>query len=147
MGDELALLNDYSYLNRPDHALDSRWLHRPMMDWAAAAERDVAETPSARVFRGIRHILARRRVTPALHGAVPTEVLATGIPGIFAFARRAPAGTVLCLFNFTESWQNLAVGFAQAQGVTRMHDVLSDQPVQAHAGSIVLPPHARVWLT
>src|SRR5690606_2153102 len=34
MGDEIALLNDWSYLRMPEHAHDSRWLHRPRMDWA-----------------------------------------------------------------------------------------------------------------
>jgi hypothetical protein len=29
MGDEIALLNDYSYVSNPDHAHDSRWIHRP----------------------------------------------------------------------------------------------------------------------
>ena len=41
MGDELAALNDYGYLDNPDHAHDSRWIHRPRMDWDAAAARDI----------------------------------------------------------------------------------------------------------
>jgi amylosucrase len=35
MGDELALLNDRSYQDLPEHAHDSRWMHRPRMDWDA----------------------------------------------------------------------------------------------------------------
>jgi amylosucrase len=31
MGDELAMEND-SYLQRPQHAMDSRWLQRPVFD-------------------------------------------------------------------------------------------------------------------
>ncbi|HEX9859423.1 MAG TPA: alpha-amylase family protein [Paracoccaceae bacterium] len=147
MGDELALLNDYSYLDQPDHAHDSRWLHRPRMDWAAAATRDSADTPAGRVFRGIRHILARRRATPALHAAHPTEVLDCGLPGVFALARRAPTGTVLCLFNFADDWRHLPAEFARAQGVQALHDALSDQPIATHHGQIALPPQARIWLT
>ena len=37
MGDEIGMLNDRSYLDDPDHAADNRWLHRPKMDWTAAA--------------------------------------------------------------------------------------------------------------
>ena len=33
MGDEIAVLNDYSYLEDPDLRHDSRWVHRPRMDW------------------------------------------------------------------------------------------------------------------
>ena len=35
MGDEIAMCNDWSFLDRPDHADDSRWVHRPSMDWHA----------------------------------------------------------------------------------------------------------------
>ncbi|MBT9247175.1 alpha-amylase [Gemmobacter fulvus] len=146
MGDELAMLNDHSYLDLPDHAHDSRWLHRPRMDWAAAATRHSADTHAARCFRGVQHILRRRAATPALHGATPTEVLEAPLPGILAVARRAPTGVVLCLFNVTERWQNLPVAWLRDQGVTRFHDALSDAPVTDHDGQIVLPPHARVWL-
>jgi len=147
MGDELAMLNDYSYLSDPGHAHDSRWLHRPRMDWALTENRDHNDTPAARVFRGVRHILARRRATPALHAASPTEVVDCGLPGVFAVARRAPTGTVLCLFNFSDQWRNLPSSFARAQGAALLHDALSDQPVLAHEGGIALPPQARVWLT
>jgi amylosucrase len=147
MGDELAMLNDWSFRDQPDHAHDSRWVHRPRMDWAAAATRHSADTPAARVFRGLRHILARRRAVAALHGAVPTEVLAAPVPGLLAVARRAPTGTVLCLFSFSPDWQHLPADWAMAQGARDMVDLLSEGRVDTHAGQIALPPYARVWLT
>ena len=39
MGDELALRNDSGWARDPAHAHDNRWMHRPRMDWAAAARR------------------------------------------------------------------------------------------------------------
>ncbi len=147
MGDELAMLNDYGYLDRPDHAHDSRWIHRPMMNWALAANRATANTPSGRVFRGIRHILARRRATPALHAASPTRILDAGHQGVFAVARLAPAGTVLCLCNVTEHWVDLREDWARANGAAAMHDALSDTAVATPGGVLSLPPYARVWLT
>ena len=33
MGEELGILNDYSYLSNPDQLEDSRWVHRVAMDW------------------------------------------------------------------------------------------------------------------
>ncbi len=144
MGDELALLNDYSYKDDPAHAHDSRWVHRPRMDWAAPR---MGDKPSARVYQGIRHILARRSATDALHAGNATHIVRHDIPGLFAFTRVAPIGPVLCLFNFTEGWINLPETFVRAQGVTLMHDALSDYAVDVHAGAVVLPPYARVWLT
>ncbi len=147
MGDELALPNDHGYLNDPDHAHDSRWIHRPRMDWTRAEARHSGDTPSARVFWGTKQILARRAATPALHAAVPIRVVPSGNDAVLAFQRLAPTGTLLGLFNFTERWQHIGEGAARALGVTAMHDALSDQPVETHGGQIVLPPYARVWLT
>jgi amylosucrase len=147
MGDELALLNDYGYLDDPDHAHDSRWVHRPRMDWAIAEGRHSGDTPSARAFWGTRQILARRAATPALHAAVPVRVVASGNDAVFAFQRLAPTGTLLGLFNFTEAWQEIPESTARALGVREMHDALSDHRVETHRGQIVLPPYARIWLT
>ncbi|MBK6466221.1 MAG: hypothetical protein IPF96_04555 [Rhodobacter sp.] len=147
MGDELALLNDRSYVGDLAHAHDSRWIHRPMMDWDRAATRHSGSDAAAVVFRGTRAILARRRAVPGLHGGVPTQILRAEAAGVFGFRRDAPTGAILCLFNFTEGWQHLPEGWLRAEGASRMHDLLSDQPVQLHAGDLALPPYARVWLT
>ena len=147
MGDELALLNDYSYRDVPEHAHDSRWLHRPRMDWALADARHEGDAPAARVWLGVRHILARRRAVPALHGGVPTRIVACDAPQVFAFRREAPTGVVLGVFNFSESWVHLPESWVRGQGVTVMHDALSDAPVDVHHGNVALPPYARAWLT
>jgi amylosucrase len=147
MGDELALLNDDGYLNIPEHAHDSRWIHRPLMDWALARTRHQADTPAGRIFRGTREILARRRATVALHSQVPNRVTGTGNDAVFAFQRPAPTGTLLCLFNFTEAWQHIPEHWARTMGTKAMHDALSDTPVATHAGQIALAPYARLWLT
>ncbi len=105
MGDELAMLNDHSFRNQPDHAHDSRWIHRPRMDWALAEARQEDPGPAGQVFRGTRHILARRRATPGLHAGHPCQILHPEAPGVFAFRRAAPTGAILCLFNFSEGWR------------------------------------------
>jgi amylosucrase len=102
--------------------------------------------PAGQVFRGVRHILARRRAVAGLHAAYPCQILRPEPPGLFAFRRAAPTGAILCLFNVTESWQHLPETWARGEGATRMHDLLSDEPVGLHHGNIALPPYARVWL-
>ena len=144
MGDEVAVLNDYSYRDVPEHAHDSRWVHRPRMDWAAARTGD---KPSARVYQGVRHILARRAATDALHAGCATRIIRHGVPGLFAFARLAPTGAVVCLFNFTEGWVNVPEGLVRGAGAGLMQDALSGNAVDLHAGAVVLPPYGRVWLT
>ena len=147
MGDELAMLNDHGYLAVPGHACDSRWIHRPMMDWHAAQYRHSDDTALGLVFRGVREILARRRATPALHAAHPLRIVDTGLPGLFGYVRQSPVGALLGLYNMTERWLNLSEAQARGFGVTHLHDALSDSEVTPHLGQIALPPYARVWLT
>jgi amylosucrase len=146
MGDEVALMNDYGYRDVPAHAHDSRWVHRPRMDWAAIRERG-DHSPAARVYQGVRHILARRRATDALHAGHATRIIRHDVPGLFGFARLAPTGAVVCLFNFTEGWINVPEGLVRSAGASGMIDELSGNAVQLHAGSVVLPPYGRVWLS
>ena len=148
MGDEIALLNDYGYLDDAEHAHDSRWIHRPRMDWQRAAEAMSAgdETAAARVWRGVRRILERRRAMPEFHAANPTLIVETGQDNLFAFVRKAPTNAVVCIYNFKEFWAALDAGWATAQGATQFHDGLSDKPVGLHDGRILLPPYARLWL-
>lgn len=148
MGDEVALLNDYGYHDYSPHAHDSRWLHRPLMSWdrAALAQAEPMSLPG-RVYHGLRHILARRAATPAFHGGLPVEVLDTGNPALFAFARHAPEGSVVCLFNFTEHWTELPVWWVEDHGARQIYDQLSDAPVEVHNGHIPLPPYARAWVS
>lgn len=147
MGDELALTNDYGYLQNPHHAHDSRWIHRPRMDWTAAEGRETGDAPSARVFRGVRHVLARRRATAELHAANPVRVVGSGNDAVLAVQRVAPTGVLVGLFNFTEQWQHLPEGWVRDLGASRMWDELSEAEVGLHGGQVVLPPYARVWLT
>lgn len=148
MGDELAMGNDHGYLDVPEHAHDSRWINRPAMDWdrAARAAAD-PDSPEGRVLHGTRAILAARRGCDRLHGGHPTEILDSGNPAILAFARRAPQGTILCLFNFTENWQQVSGDWMRFQGVTDMRDILSDATVTLHDDMLVLPPYGRVWMS
>ncbi|MDO5631666.1 MAG: alpha-amylase family glycosyl hydrolase [Paracoccus sp. (in: a-proteobacteria)] len=148
MGDEIGLLNDHSYQDRPAHAHDSRWIHRPMMDWDRVAHAEAhPDSPEGQILHGTRAIMARRAATPGLHGGIATDVLDAGNPAIFAFARRSPTGTILCLFNFTENWQQVPGHWLRYHGVQDMRDLLSDAVVTLHGGNLALPPYGRVWMT
>ena len=146
MGDEVALTNDYGYLDVPEHATDSRWIHRPRMDWDRVAQAADPVSLPGQVLAGTRAILHARAKLPALHGAVPTRILHPESAQIFAFARLAPTGTVLCLFNFSEAVQTIPESWLRQHGATQMHDLLSGHDVRLHDGRLVLLPYGRVWL-
>ena len=147
MGDELGLLNDHSYEADPRLIHDSRWMHRPLMDWTRAEQRHVPASIEARIFNGIRHIVERRRATPHLHGQNPTEILSSSCDGVFAFARRSPLGQLVCAYNFSEAWQSLDGSELEAMGVTQWFDLLGNSKVRLADGKLPFPPQGRVWLT
>jgi hypothetical protein len=54
LGDEIGTLNDYSYRDDPAKAADSRWVHRPSMDWGKAAQRHEPHSLEGRIYQGLR---------------------------------------------------------------------------------------------
>ncbi len=88
MGDELGQLNDVNYASDPAHADDNRWMHRPMMDWSAAARRGAAGTLEQRVFSSFARLGAARASLPELRAGGTVDILRQGDDRLFAFARR-----------------------------------------------------------
>ena len=146
MGDELGLPNDWSFLDDETRAHDSRWIHRPRMDWNRATRRHQQGTVEGRVFTGVSHVLHRRKATSHLNGKVPIEVLPSPAQGVFVHRRPAPVGTLVAMHNFTDEWRHVPRETAQAMGATRFHDALSETDVATPDGVVALPPRARLWL-
>lgn len=126
--DEVAALNDYGYRDVPEHAGDSRWVHRPRHDWDRIAQ-DLAapEHPAHRVFHGLKHLAALRRSLPALDG-MDTEILALADPGVLGYRRQGGGRNLVVLANFTETPR--AVGDAKLStilGRGPWHDALSGE--------------------
>jgi amylosucrase len=147
MGDEIALPNDYGYHDVPEHRHDSRWLHRPRMDWARAAAAQAGEGAAGRVLAGTRAILAARARVAAFHGGVPVEVLDPGPAGIFGFVRRAPTGAVVCLMNFTDHWQAISAAWLHQAGARGFRDELTLRRVETGDGAVHVGPYGRLWLS
>ncbi len=148
MGDEIALLNDHSYLDDASKAHDSRWVHRPEMDWELVSEIEANPkgSPQAHVFAGVRHIVSRRKETPEIHAGHPVRILRAPHRSVLAFSREAPTGPLVCLFNFADEAADVPAEWLLKQGVVEFHDALADQPTWVSNGDVTLPPYGRVWL-
>ncbi len=145
MGDELGLLNDYGFAEHPDTRDDNRWLHRPYMDWERAEKRSQGGTLEARLFSGVKQLIAVRRNTPQLHAGYQTEVLDVH-PHLLVYVRPHPLGTLLAVYNFSEQTQVLALSALGAYAFTEASDRLSGETLSARDGLLELPPYARLWL-
>ena len=145
MGDEIGLRNDYHYLDDSDHATDNRWLHRPYMDWDAAAKRFLVGSVENRLFEGLLKILRARKRTPQLHASYPTEVLDVH-PHLLVTLRRHPLGPTLAAYNFTEHHQGLPTGVLHEHGLSQPFDQLDQRFVDASGPDVFLAPYQRLWL-
>jgi amylosucrase len=146
MGDELALRNDLSYLDDPALADDNRWMHRPVMDWAAAARRTDPSTLEGRVFAGLRSLVDVRTRTAALRGGGESQILGVDNGAVVAWQRRHPrSGHFVGLANFAETPQSLDAAALGAYGWLETI-ASSDGPLEVHDGRAHLPGLGFVWL-
>jgi amylosucrase len=146
MGDELAMRNDDSYLDDPALAGDNRWMHRPHMDWAAAARRHDPATLEGQMFGWMRNLGAARKDLLALRTGGSCDVLGVDNGAVFAWRRRHPrSGNFVGLANFAEQPQS--VGTAAFGQFGWLETALSsDGPLEVHAGRALLPGLGFVWL-
>ncbi len=135
LGDEIAMLNDYSYQEDPAKADDSRWVHRPPFDWQDAQKRHDPDTPQGRIFQTLTHLIHIRKQTPLLANG-HTRFFDPGSVHVLAYTRH---GRLLVLANFSE----------QEQSVPR-RTLRSHWPIPARAQDLVtgetLPIGERVTL-
>ncbi len=132
MGDELGQTNDYSFRQRPDRAMDSRWLQRPMLDEQRFAERHDSSTQSGRVYAALRSLVAARQRLPALAAGEPRSLLPSA-PQVLAL-QRGPA--FLALYNFSGKPQQFTLEGQWTDAIKR----------GALSGEITLAPWAMHWL-
>ena len=147
MGDELGLLNDYGYVDEPAHRDDSRWLHRPKMDWDSAENRHNPNTVAGRIFKPLQHLLTLRKSLSLLHANATINPVWTKNEAVFGLLRQSPRGEMLVLANFSPrmqvvpSWRTTEVGF---EGV--LFDHITQTTIDS-AFDIPLGPYQMQWLS
>jgi amylosucrase len=145
LGDETAMLNDYSYGNDPAKAGDSRWVHRPFADWQRMERRHDAQTVEGRVYQGLRRLIHLRQEHGALAGH-DTAVLDTGNAHVFGYVRQHGGQRVLALASFSEHPQVVAASLLRIHGLGYVfQDLVSGQAI-ALDGDVHLDPYQFVWL-
>ena len=144
MGDELALRNDYTFADDPEHADDNRWAHRPQMPWDVAERRREPGTIEHRVFSALTHAVRVRSGLVSMHAAVESEPLDPVNATVFAAARRHPAQTLVGLYNLSEHDQWWPRGAVPLEG--QLVDALSGEPPRGSPEMLLLTPYQAYWL-
>lgn len=143
LGDEIATLNDYSYLRDSARSVDSRWAHRPRFDWERAARRFDPATVEGRVFQNLSRLIQIRKQWPAFANG-QTHFFDTGNPAVLGYVRH---GQVLVLANFSEFEQRVVREALAAHWPIPEAPVdrVAEQP-QPISDALTLAPYQFVWL-
>ncbi len=146
LGDESAMLNDYSFAHHPEYASDSRWVHRPVRDWSQERQAlNDPNSPAARIYAGIQYRLQLRRSLPVLSQG-QTEFLNISNDHVFAYIRHQDSQRLLLLCNFTERSQSVSLKELKVQGFSdQAQDLLTSQTLQL-SEDLYLAPYQTYWL-
>jgi amylosucrase len=144
LGDEVAQLNDYGYLDDPDHATDSRWVNRPPYPAERYATRANPSTVAGAVFTRLRRLIEVRASASEFDGGhlVPFDAKN---PKILAYQRYGAHGTRVVVFaNFGDEVQRIEAATLSGLG-PYADDIVKSVPVVLTAG-LQLAPHEFIWL-
>jgi amylosucrase len=144
LGEEWGLLNDYSYLEDEDKATDSRWVHRPRMDWALLTEVK-KKSVRTRIFTSMQALFAQRKSISALNGN-QMRLLPVDNPHVLAYLRWHDATTLTVLSNFSEHPQTVDVRHLRIEGLAHfLKDRLTGKTISTH-DELTLEPYELLWL-
>lgn len=143
LGDEVGTLNDMNYVEDPDKAGDSRWVHRPRRDATRYAQRSDPGTPAAAVFAGMKRLIGLRQELSSLAGGHLVG-FRSGNPHVLGYMRGEGAQRLLVLANFSELEQFVA-SIVFSAGPQRSRDHVSGAEFALRQG-LSLRPYQFVWL-
>lgn len=109
-GDEIATLNNYQFEKDPEKSSDSRWIHRPTIDWEKSELRHHAGAVEYRIFTGLKKMIAIRKETDAFADFNNRELVDMSNTALFSFVRYNyvnPTDKVLVIANLSGQPQRL----------------------------------------
>ncbi|GAA4450715.1 amylosucrase [Novipirellula rosea] len=150
LGEEWGMLNDYDFVKDPAKAGDTRWVHRPRMQWEFLHElNDTIASGSGsirkRIFRSLQKLIATRKALPALAGQ-QMELVATGNVHLLSFIRINESYRLIVIANFTDQPQSVDGNRLRTVGLGRFFkDALTDREFGT-SEDIVLDAYETLWL-
>lgn len=151
-GDAIGMLNDQSYLANESKKLDSRWVHRAVMDWGDAERRNVAGTVQNQIFCELKKIIAKRKEITAFADHNNRELLEVDNPYLFVFSRfdlvdRNARILVICNFDTVPQCFNIEAlrtrGFLLHEQVK---DLFSGEAIDLGNSNMKVPALSFYWL-
>ncbi len=150
-GDEIGTLNDDSYRNDPFKKGDTRWVHRPSIDWEKADNRNVVGTVEYEIFNALKRMLAVRKEIDVFADFNNRELIEVENPHLFVFGRyhlQKPNERVLVVANFSNKPQHLNLEDLDSWGnqYQPLADLYRGETPDMFKNSLVIPGFSFYWL-
>jgi amylosucrase len=151
-GDELGTINDVSYLEDPHKKGDSRWVHRPVINWEQAKLRNQPGHYQYEIFTALKRMIAVRKEVDVFADFNNRELIDVGNDQLFVFERysiRHQFDRVLVVANFNDKPQKLnldeLVGWGDPQ-YGQIFDLYTGRRPDTFKNVLVIPPFSFYWL-
>ena len=131
---------------------DSRWVHRPKMDWQKTAQRNVHGSIEYKIFNGLKKMIAVRKELSAFADHNNRELLEVENPHLFVFARFDHLNThsrVLVVANFDHQPQMLNVEALRKKGYFAhrlVKDLHTGDTIELADMQLTVPARGFFWL-
>jgi len=149
-GDEIGTVNDETYRSDPVKMDDSRWVHRPYIDWQRAARRNEPETPEYQIFTALKTMISARKELQAFADFNNRYLLEVSNPHLFVFERTnlfKSSDRVLVVSNFHTQPQKLSLDEVPGWGRNMsLVDAVGGQQPEHFDHTLVIPALGFYWL-
>ena len=109
-GDEIGMLNDYTYHDDPLKRDDSRYLHRGSFSWEDAVGRKRKTTREGRIYQAINKLRKLRMSLDVFDSAADTWIIDTYNIHVLAIGRYYEGEKLISFFNFSSEPQTVHTG-------------------------------------
>lgn len=152
-GDEIGTLNNESYLNDPNKKDDTRWMHRPTIDWEKAELRNTPGTVEYEIFSALKRMIAVRKEIEVFADHNNRELIEVKNPHLFVFERynvSKSSERVLVVANFDSEPQHLDLEDISRWNVfedSQLVDLYTGQSPDVFNHALVIPGFNFYWLS
>ena len=149
-GDEIATLNDYSFLKDKSKKGDNRWVNRPYQDWDVIADIEKKESPQAKVFFALKKLIALRKKHLFFADENNIELHYSSNNHVLVFERkREKEDGVLIICNFNTSTEVIDGSFIKKLGYLKnqeFKDLITSKKAKLNSGFLKIEPYELLWL-
>jgi len=150
LGEEWGMLNNYDFVKDPAKAGDTRWIHRPKMNWEfleTLDDRIVGENGSirSRIFRSTQELIQLRKSIPALAGQ-EMDLAFTGNDHVLGYVRIYQGNRLVVFANFSDETQRVDGNKLRTVGLGRFFEDKITGENLSTSEPVILQPYQILWL-